>query len=105
MSPDNSLHDLLEFLVLRRASWPVAKLKWMITDLDEAAYPIRQQRLLVDGKQMNDTCTLADYHVNGSKAVHVVVSLAGGGLALAVPFADVSNPSIMERWSFGSGPR
>eukprot|EP01071_Lankesteria_metandrocarpae_P004920 Lankesteria_metandrocarpae@DN374_c0_g1_i1.p1 len=41
--------------------------------------PIDQQRLIHGGQQLEDSRTLADYHIHDGSTIHVILRLRGGG--------------------------
>lgn len=40
--------------------------------------PVKQQRLIYAGKQLEDYCTLAEYNVVRDSTLHLVLRLLGG---------------------------
>ncbi|PNX99241.1 ubiquitin [Trifolium pratense] len=44
---------------------------------DKAGWPVHQQRLIFDGKQLEDNMTIADYNIEEKSALHLVLRLTG----------------------------
>lgn len=59
--------------------------------------PANQQRLLFSGKQLEDTHTLADYHVQKDSTLHVVLRLRGGAEAEKQPDLDLDLDKMKAR--------
>lgn len=54
----------------------IERVKEQIEELE--GIPPLQQRLIYQGKQMNDSKTLANYKVKGGTTLHLVIALRGG---------------------------
>ena len=45
---------------------------------DKEGYPIDQQRLIFDGKELEDAKTLSDYDITKDGTIHLIIKLRGG---------------------------
>lgn len=77
-----------------------AVLKERIQDIE--GIPPDQQRLIVQGKQMEDDKPLAHYEVENGTVFHLVLRLRGGGSSFM--FADMTNNSARKVVPWGKGP-
>lgn len=81
----------------------VAILKELVRDKE--GIPPEEQRLVWNGKQLEDERTLRGYQVSKGQTMHVVLRLRGGGDTLGPhAFADLSRP-LEERKLVYDGPR
>jgi len=86
---------VLAFLV--RPSMAVATVKDIIQNRE--GIPSDQQRLIYDGKQLEDGRVLAEYAIQQGAILHLVLRLRGGGGDPPI-FADMSNSSSLVAVSF-----
>ena len=67
-----------EFELEVEGSDTIENIKAKIQDHEGA--PVQQQRLIFDGKQMNNNKTTTEYEIVGGSVLRLVLGLSGGGL-------------------------
>ncbi|CAM9337802.1 unnamed protein product [Ectocarpus sp. 6 AP-2014] len=81
----------------------IADMKQMIQDKE--SIPPDQQRLVFDGKQLEDGLPFSYYNIEGNSTLHLILRLRGGGfaappVAVGAKFADVSDSSGLTEHAF-----
>jgi hypothetical protein len=75
----------------------VESVKQKIEDSDNI--PWDQQRLICDGKELENLRTLNEYNIQNGAIIHLVLRLRGGGCDM-MTFVDVSNDKIIKEYQF-----
>lgn len=80
------------FLLDAEPSYTISAIRAQIHNLK--GYPPSQQRLIYQGRQLEDSLSLADYEIDSEAVILLVRKEMGGGMNIGLRFSRLNTPAV-----------